>query len=300
VTRDRWAAVLLCSGAIVGAALAAAGLLEAGPPEEDGLDESVVATVDGRPILREHYDRALAAVQADRRGGELAGDDRGRVLERLVDEELLIGRALELGLASRDRRVRNDLANAMIDVVRARAVSEPADEDALRAFYAAHAERFRRPPRYRIEHAFFRVRHAQPSDGARDGSEETPGGDALARAEATARGDARLPEALGDAFGLPVSAELVPLSAIARLFGPTAARGVTELEIGEVGGPWRGSGGYHVVRLVEREDGELPPFESIAEVVREEHTRVAAEEELRALLARLRAEADVVIAESPR
>jgi hypothetical protein len=270
---------LLGAGVITGAVIAAITLMFP-TTRTDTLAGDVIATVDGRPILREHYERALAAVAADRRG-PLDQRERRRVLDRLIDEELLIGRALELELASRDRRVRANLAAAMLDVVRAQSADAPASLEELRTFHTAEAHRFRRPPRIHIEHAFFAS--ADEDAGARG------------RAEAAiASGD---PSATADAFALPVPDGPVPLSTLARLLGPTPTRGIAELEEGTVGGPWRGSGGYHVARVLARIEGEVTPFEEIVAVVREEHARVAAEQRLRDLLAEERARARIEVGE---
>lgn len=271
--------VLLGVGALTGALIAAVTLIFPAS-HSDALAGDVVATVDGRPILREHYERAIAAVEADRRS-PIDDEERRRVLDRLIEEELLIGRALELGLASRDRRVRADLAAAMLDVVRAGTDETPASLEELRAFYAEEAARFRRPPRFEIQHAFF-------ASGEQDAEARRRAERAMASGELAAS---------ADVFGLPVPAEPVPLSAIARLLGPTAARGIAELGEGETGGPFRGAGGYHVARVVARVDGELPPFDQIVEVVREEHARVAAERRLAELLAEERAGARIEVAE---
>ena len=94
---DRRGTLMLAAGALAGVLLAAVSLVRSDVVSEPTLGEDVVAVVDGRAIPRERYERALAAVAADRRGGALAPGDRQRVLERLVDEELLVGRAIELG-----------------------------------------------------------------------------------------------------------------------------------------------------------------------------------------------------------
>ncbi len=283
MTRDQLGTVLLASGALVGAALATASLVR-GAERPDELDEDVVATVDGRPILRSHYERALAAVAADRRDGALTPEDRRRVLDRLVDEELLVGRALELGLASRDRRVRNDLSRSMIDLLEARAEGEPPpDEATLRAFYEAEADRFRHKPRFRISHAFFAVTGEEDQEARRRAERAIGSGDL----------------STGDPFGLPVPEGEVPLSAVARLLGPTAARGVAELEPGATGGPWRGAGGFHVVRVLGRRDGEMPPYDEVRELVRGEHARDRAERRMRDFLDARRGEVEIVVREEP-
>ena len=141
---------LLAGGMLAGAVLAVFYIVrvpDAPPPFEDA-----VAWVNGRPIARESYDNALRAVAADRKTGTLRDGDRERVLERLIDQELLIDRAIELGLHERDPQIRNQLATAMIDFLVRRAEDEAraANEAELRAFYETQQFRFERAAQYRV------------------------------------------------------------------------------------------------------------------------------------------------------
>src|SRR5262249_59790115 len=62
---------------------------------------------------------------------------RRHVLDRLIDEELLVQRGLELGLARVDPRVRRELAAAVVtEAVTEGDHGEPTADD-LRAFYDA-------------------------------------------------------------------------------------------------------------------------------------------------------------------
>ncbi len=273
MSRDRFGTVALAAGALAGIALAVVSLVRG--EERSALDGDLVARVDGRPIPRERYDRALEALARDRRGGVLAEGDRARVLERLVDEELLVGRAIELGLPASDPRVRGDLVRSMIDAIEAGADEGEVDEGTLRAFHAAEAWRFRGSPRFTVEHAWFA-----------DGGE--------ARARAAARGEAPLE---GDPGAMPLPAGPLSMRTLTQRLGPTAARGIAELEVGAVGGPWRARGGWHVARLVARAPGELAPYEAIADQVRAEHRRAREEAALRAFLEARRRDAEIVVRE---
>lgn len=135
----------------VGAALAVVYIARV--PIEGPRVAEVAAWVNDRPISRESYEQALAAVAADRKEGKLRDADRARVLERLVDQELLIDRAIELGLHERDPQIRNQMATAMIDflVRQAEDDARTATEAELREFYAAESFRFERGPRFRVQ-----------------------------------------------------------------------------------------------------------------------------------------------------
>ena len=141
---------LLAGGMLAGAALAVFYIVRV--PDTATPSDDAVAWVNGRPIARESYENALRAVAADRKTGALRDGDRERVLERLIDQELLLDRAIELGLHERDPQIRNQLATAMIDflVRRAEDDARAADEAELRAFYEAQRFRFERAAQYRV------------------------------------------------------------------------------------------------------------------------------------------------------
>ncbi|HSN73163.1 MAG TPA: hypothetical protein VLT59_16725 [Steroidobacteraceae bacterium] len=141
---------LLLGGMLLGAGLAVFYIVRL--PETVDPTTDAVAWVQDRPIARASYESALQAVAADRKGGVLRPEDRRRILERLIDQELLIDRAIELGLHERDPQIRNQLATAMIDFLVRRAEDEAsgASDAELRAFYEAQRFRFERSPQYRI------------------------------------------------------------------------------------------------------------------------------------------------------
>jgi hypothetical protein len=139
-----------------------------------------VATVNGVPIRASQYERALADLASDRRDGV---DDqlRRHVLDRLIEEELLVQRGLALGLARTDRRVRGELTAAVIGSVLAGVEGEPSAAE-IDAFYAGHADEFRAPGRIQVEQIFFGDRREDDARSARRRLDEGAGFDGI-RAE---------------------------------------------------------------------------------------------------------------------
>jgi hypothetical protein len=98
------------------------------------------ALVNGHPIARDDVERALASAGADRRA-QLTRQDRDKVLERLIEDELLAQRAVALGLPITDQNARKVLIRGLIDSVVA-AAPEPSEAE-LRAYFSAHPALFR-------------------------------------------------------------------------------------------------------------------------------------------------------------
>lgn len=140
---DRRALSLLAAGSLIGVVL---GVLVAshrsGSPTHT-LPDDAIALVNGKPIREEDYTRAVALVERDKRT-EITAEDRIQVLDRLIEEELLIQRGIESGLVGSDRSVRKAITQAMLASIVAESASAQPSEDELRAFYAENAALFTR------------------------------------------------------------------------------------------------------------------------------------------------------------
>lgn len=276
--------LLLGLGVAVGIAAAGHGILRSGDPS--ALPDGAVATVNGVVVSADTYARLVEGYESDTR--EAATPEmRARILDRLIEEELLVQRGLELGLAESDRRIRADIVQAMIRSAIAEAESETPTERDLAAFYAEERERFTTPGRVRIAQLFVRVKDAADDAPARSRAEAAR--KRLAAGEPLA--DVRA--ALGDAELSPVPDALLPPAKLREYVGPTVLRAALDTEIGVFSAPIRSGAGYHVIAAIEREPASTPPLAEIREQVQAEWTRRGGERALRRYLDELRDAADV-------
>lgn len=276
----------LALGAAAGIGLAAAGLVPAGRQAGSALPPDAVARVNGVVIRAEDYERVVAGLAQDRRDG-IDAAQRRHVLDRLIDEELLVQRGLELGLARHDRQVRSDLTAAVIaSVVGQRDDAEPTDI-ALQAFYDAHRDFFAQPGRLRLRQIFCRV-----ATGADDSAALARAQQASGRLQAGEAFDA-VRTALGDAEVSPLPDALLPPAKLLDYLGPTVLRAAVGLRVGEVSEPVRAGAGYHVLQALERQGDTDRAFAEIKAEVLAEFRRQNGEQALRAYLDDLRARADV-------
>ena len=287
------ARVLLALGATLGLVLAAGSLLSPGDEDRFELPASAVASVNGALVRVEEYERAVTALASDRRN-EVGEPERRRVLDRLIEEELLIQRAIELGLVQSDRRVRADLVSALIQSVLSEAATREATPGEIETFYHEYLDYFTQPGRVRTRQILVHVGGARPAEKA------------LARAnEITRRLRADEPfyqvrDELGDQEVAQLPGGLLPMTKLREYLGPTAARTVLALEPGAVSDPVRTAGGYRVLQLLERAPEREPPLEEIQTEVRAEFRRRVGDEALRSYLDELRARAEIQIAETLR
>jgi parvulin-like peptidyl-prolyl isomerase len=280
----------LAAGAATGVALAAWGLLGT-DARGAALPKGALASVNGTLLYAEDYQRLVEGVESDTR--EPASPElRRRVLDRMIDEELLVQRGVELGLIESDRRIRADITQAMIQSIVVETEDQKPEPDELRKFYAEEAAFFTQPGRVRAVQVFFRVRgegdEAAVMEKARQAQQRLQAGEPLAQVRAS----------LGDEEVSPIPDTLLPPAKLREYIGPTALRAVMELAPGAISAPVRSGMGVHVFQLVEREEPRVPPFEEVAEQVQAEWVRRAGDRALRGYLDELRGSAQVVTVEA--
>ena len=275
---------------------AAAGLLLALSgalvPAPRGADESgaLVACVNGAPIRQPALDRALGRRQASR-GAPADPALRAALIDRLVDEELLVQRAAEMGLVTSDRGVRKALARAAIDAAVRDASARAPTESELRAFYAANTGLFSVPRRVRVRVLSFDASH-DPDSAMRRAQEAAA---AIERGLSFEAAMARF----GDQPGLPVPDSLLPEAALRRQLGPTLSETALALAPGSVSTPLRVGASVHLLQLAEVEPVRAQTFEAARGRAAAELVRQRGDAALTALLARLRAQAHIVRAPEP-
>jgi parvulin-like peptidyl-prolyl isomerase len=290
--------LLLVLGAASGVALAAMGLLGGMSPGRasatwasptQSLPPNAVARVNGEVIRAEDYQRALEAVREDRRDG-LDDTKRGQVLDRLIEEELLVQRGLALGFARQDTRVRKDLTAAVIDSVVAEYQDVQPTDAELQTFYDAHRDFFTGPGRLRVRQVWCRTGTTAEATVALDRAQQAASRLRAGEQFATVR------DALGDRELAPLPDALLPAAKLADYLGPTALRTTMSLAAGAVSEPIRSSTGYHVLQVLERQPDAVPPLDAIKTQVAMEFRRRRADQALRAYVDDLRASAQVEIA----
>jgi parvulin-like peptidyl-prolyl isomerase len=282
---DRVARRLLVLGTIAGVALAGYGVVRSAGSEA-AAPADAIALVNGQPLSRDSFARFTAAIAAERRSTTLEVAERRRLLERMIDEELLLQRGISLGLDRYEPTARNAIVSALIASVTADAELVEPDEATLRAFPAENQKRLGSGPRLRVDVAFVAT-SGRAEALARERAEE------LARRLRAGEDFAAVRGELGDASiaGLPEGA--LDLDTLRDYLGPTAARAASELAEGEVSAPVRGSAGYFVLVLRERLAEEPAPFESLREQVRAEYLRSRGETALTDYLSALRESAEI-------
>ena len=267
---------LLAVGAALGIAAALWGAL--GQPGFGKPGRDAIATVEGVEISRADYERALGALAADKRTPLTTADAR-RALDRLIDEELLVQRGLDLGLGTSDLAVRKAVVDAMVQFAAAETAGRKPDDDELRAFYAGRPELVRTAPQVRVHVVSFPSRDQASVEAMRSALRAGIDFDAAARS------------AGGETVIVPDM--LLPAQKLGDYAGPAVRDAAVSLKPGEAAGPIDSGGVPAFVLSLDRREASAPPFEEVRDAVAEEWRRRQAETALDEYLAGLRRTAKI-------
>jgi len=261
----RW----LVAGALAGLLAAGFGILRQANSGNE-LPANAVARVNGQIISRNNYDRALVRLGTN----STSVDKTAWVLQRLVEDELLVQRGLELGMAQSDSAVRNAIIDSLIASVTAEAdAASPGDEE-LQQYLSDNADRFSYT-------ASLSVAAWQTNDDAvaqsfvaklRNGSNVTTS------------------DAIGPIPDLPPG--LMPLELLRDYLGPGVAAAAADMPVGS-SAVFARRGRWLVVQVLEKKSAIVTDLRTIRNRVLLDYRRSLADKTLRDYLDDLRRRADV-------
>lgn len=251
-----WAKRLYVGGVVVGLGLAAFAAL--GPLKTGPLPPEAVARVGTVLISRQTFDSAIEGLSADKRN-PLTPADKAMALSRLIDEELLVQRGQELGLAQSEGSVRKALVDAMIQFAAAEAAGREPSDAQLRTYYDQRPERFTRTARLSLRAATLPANAQARIDAAREALRQGGGYEAAMTA------------ANADRIIIPDG--FLPVAKVADYAGPTVRDAALGLEPGQVAGPLKADDHVVFVYLMARQMGERPDFDAVRDTVAEEWRR---------------------------
>lgn len=215
-----------------------------------GLPAEAVARVGDRLILRDEWLKAVAAAASERRT-PLTAQQQQLILQRLIDEELLVQHGLSLGLVQHDQRLRGQLVSEVLFTTTASQADAPLDDDALETFYAEHPGLFVPPAQLRVKV------WALNADGTRR------------------------------EFLPPLPNTLLPPGKLQTYLGPELVALAMKQRVMATSAPIRSNGQRVMLQVQEVQLAPVPPFAQMREQVRREMRRRSDEKAVQALLDQL-------------
>mgnify|MGYP000666066703 CR=1 FL=1 len=204
------------------------------------------------------------------------------ILERLIEEELLVQRGQELNLESNDPRVRGAMVDAVIDVATTPIKARPTTKDDLRAFYDENIGYFSGNTLYYIKQLYFESEDA--GDLAIQAIKRLEAGEkfSLVQADLATPVTSLIPDAP------------LPESRLAPYLGADIIFELRNANVGKALGPHPYSNGYRIVWVADKQESPAPSFSSIQTLVETEYQRRQEVQALQAYIDWLKQRADIV------
>jgi hypothetical protein len=207
-------------------------------------------------------------------------EERDRLIEQWVREEIFYREGLALGLDRNDPVVRRRIAQKVEFVAEGMAPSAPTDAE-LQAWLDAHRDSYAIETIYTIRQVFF--------DPARRGNRLDA--DLVAAREALQRGA----KVSGDSTLLPGELDAAPGFEVARVFGSEFAESLKGLPVGGWSAPLRSGFGWHLVEIKARDSGRPATLAEARAAVERDWLRARTEEVNAEFYRKLRANYNVRI-----
>ena len=266
-------------GLIIGILLATFTIVE----KNNISDQNWAAKIEDRLIPFERYEMQLEGLANDKRS-PLTNEDREYVLERMIEEELLIKRAIDLGMLENNPMARGTIVQQMIkNIISEGSRTEPEEKELIK-FFEENIGFFTKANRLRVRQVYF----SQVDFGDKVLEEAKNAFTRLldgANFEQVALSGSNSPLKVPDA--------LMNLSKVREYIGPSLMREAQLLKPGQFSEPKKVSGGYKIIYLVDREDATQPEYSNIRSSVLSEFSKRRDDQSLRTYLDNLKKWYDV-------
>jgi ElaA protein len=237
-----------------------------------------VAKIDERAISKEKYEIYLESIAQSRKTG-LIDSDPDNILERMIDEELLIQRGIDLGMIENDTEIRSTIIQKMIGSIIAETNDLRISRQDLEDFYSVNKDLFTPSPKLQLLKLSFNSNQTIAGNQARDLLIE---GDLVAAKQLAKNEVITLPNVL------------LPAMKIREYIGPSLTQIALNLEEGEVSDLIELDGSFHLLVPLQKIISSAPDFNDVYQQVESEFIRFKGEKLLDEYLEDLRNWYDVV------
>lgn len=274
-------------GALLGLGLAGFSLFTAKGTAIRSFPPEDIATVNGRHILRSDF-RTQIQVETGAPFEQTSPAQRLKVLNEMIDEEVLVQRGLEVDLAASDPDVRAAMVAGVDLQVDADVVSQQPTQAELYSYYLRHIDKYSSDGVMRIRDLVMPIgdRPDQAMANAQKASAELSGGGNV--------------DAIAPRFGLKDSGRIDKDDnfdfAVKAKLGQEVYDAVRNLKPGQASVPVKQPDGIHVVDMVKRIPSVKLDFARAQDNVWQDYKKERRDEMERANLKYLRSRADILLA----
>ena len=269
---------LLLLASIIGTLLAIYSIMDSNN-NYSSLPDNVAAVVNDKIIPSERYQTVIQLIKNDKRD-DLTDIDRKMVLERIIEEELLVQYAYQNGFLEADDLLRKSIVRSVVDSIAEQSISVIPNEKTLRDFYQDNLPLFTVDEQFRIVIL-----------SSQNGSDINAG-------KVIWQDSYDIPLLMNEIRSikkLDISSDFISKYRLGTLIGPLLRDVVLSLKLGETSEPLETIYGYSIVTLIDKKDRVVPDFKEINEIVLQEYKRQQRETILNDLLSDLKRQSDINI-----
>ena len=270
---------ILGLGLVIGIFLATLTIVE----KSNISDQNWAAKIEDQLIPFERYEMQLEGLANDKRS-PLTKKDKEYVLERMIEEELLIKRAIDLGMLENNPMARGTIVQQMIKNIISEGSRIEPEEKELIEFFEENIGFFTKANRLRVRQIYF----SQDDFGDKVLKEAKNAFTRLLKGETFDQVTLS-----GSNSALKVPDTLMNLSKVREYIGPSLMREAQLLKPGQFSEPKKVSDGYKIIYLVDREDAAKPEYFNIRSSVLSEFSKRRDDQSLRTYLDNLKKWYDV-------
>jgi PPIC-type PPIASE domain len=286
---------LLALGAVIGLAIAGYGLFTAKGTRSHGVPPEAIALVNQRQILRSDF-MTQAQTEFTVPFAQTTREQRQKVLQDMINEELMMQRGLEIDLPSYDPDVRNALVAGVELEVTADVLAQQPTPDELHAYYEQHKDRYSSEGVMQLRDLVIKSQPAGAVVEARA---------AVQSALAALRGGQRL-QAVIEKFNLVDSGRFMEAGhgdtsdifqfAVRAKVDDALYDAIAPLKDGEFAGPVVQADGVHLIAMIKHRFPVPQTFNEAGTLVWTDYKKDAQAKVRAANIAYLRSLADIVVA----
>ena len=272
--KEKLYTLILSVGLIIGALLAGLSIIQ----ESNITNFKYAAKIEDTSISMEKYLVQLEGLAKDKKS-PISQKDKEYVLERMIEEELLIKRALDLGMLENNPIARGTIVQQMIKTIIAENMRYEVSDKELNEFLEENIGLFTKSSRLRIQQLYF-------SD---EGTEDSSFEDANRAYDLLISGSSFVEVSnLGSDSALKIPNSLMTLSKVREYIGPSLMNLARNLQPGTFSQPIKVPGGHKIIFLLEKEMAEQPNLDQVRDVVLAEYSKRRDDNSLREYLENLK------------
>ena len=272
--KEKLYTLILSVGLIIGALLAGLSIIQ----ESNITNFKYAAKIEDTSISMEKYLVQLEGLAKDKKS-PISQKDKEYVLERMIEEELLIKRALDLGMLENNPIARGTIVQQMIKTIIAENMRYEVSDKELNELFEENIGFFTKSSRLRIQQLYF------SNESAENSSFE----DANRAYDLLISGSSFVEVSnLGSDSALKIPNSLMTLSKVREYIGPSLMNLARNLQPGTFSQPIKVPGGHKIIFLLEKEMAEQPNLDQVRDVVLAEYSKRRDDNSLREYLENLK------------